>query len=66
MKIKVPTKKKGRKTPVFPSVSLTEEAYEVLVSLAAEYDISMRLLASAIITNAHENIEIEKEGNKYV
>lgn len=62
MKIQIPTKNRNRPRPAVPTVALTDEAYDVLSELAAEYDTSMRLLASAIIMNAHECIEIEKEG----
>ena len=64
MKIQIPSKKRNRPRPAIPTVALTDEAYDVLASLAADYDTSMRLLASAIIMSAHENIEIEREGGK--
>ena len=64
MKIQIPTNKRNRPRPAVPTVALTNEAYDVLAELASEYDTSMRLLASAIIINAHECIEIEKEGYK--
>ena len=65
MKIQIPTKKRNRPRPTVPTVALTDEAYDVLAELAADYDTSMRVLASAIIMSAHESIEIEKEGNKH-
>lgn len=65
MKIQIPNKKHNRPRPAIPTVALTNEAYDVLAELAANYDTSMRVLASAIIMSAHESIEIEKEGNKH-
>ena len=65
MKIQIPSKKRNRPRPAIPTVALTDEAYDVLAELAADYDTSMRVLASAIIMSAHESIEIEKEGNKH-
>ena len=65
MKIQIPAKKRNRPRPTVPTVALTDEAYDVLAELAADYDTSMRVLASAIIMSAHESIEVEKEGNKH-
>ena len=65
MKIQIPSKKRNRPRPAIPTVALTDEAYDVLSELAATYNTSMRVLASAIIMSAHESIEIEKEGNKH-
>lgn len=62
MKIQLPSKKHNRPRPAIPTVALTDEAYDVLAEMAGTYDTSMRMLASAIILNAYEHIEIEKEG----
>lgn len=48
-----------------PTVSLTDEAYDILMDLSTEYNISMRRLASAIIVGAYGNIEIEKGGSTH-
>lgn len=64
MKITIPSNKAPRPRPDIPTVSLTDEAYDVLVELSHEYNVSMRKLASAIIVGAYENIEIEKEDGK--
>ncbi len=65
MKIQIPTKKRNRPRPAVPTVALTDEAYDALAELAAKYELSMRVLASAIIMGAHEHIEIEREGAKH-
>lgn len=65
MKITIPNNRVPRPRPNIPTVSLTDEAYDILVDLSHEYNISMRRLASAIIVGAYEHIEIEKEGNKH-
>ena len=65
MKILIPSNKPQRPRPDIPTVSLTDEAYDILVELSHEYNTSMRRLASAIIVGAYENIEIEKEGAKH-
>lgn len=62
MKILIPNNKPRRPRPEIPTVSLTDEAYDVLVDLAYEHNTSMRKLASAIILGAYQHIEIEKEG----
>lgn len=65
MKITIPNNRPQRPRPDIPTVSLTDEAYDVLVELSHEYNVSMRRLASAIIVGAYENIEIEKEGVRH-
>ena len=64
MKIQIPSQIKNRPRPAIPTVALTDEAYDALAALSSEYNVSMRTLASAIITSAHENIEIEKVGGE--
>lgn len=66
MKILLPNDRQRRPRPEIPTVSLTNEAYDVLVDLSHQYDTSMRKLASAIILNAYEHIEIEKESDTNV
>lgn len=66
MKIQIPGKQRNRPRPSVPTVALTNEAYDALAELSCNYDTSMRMLASAIIMSAYENIEIEKEGGRHV
>ena len=63
MKIQIPDKQRNRPRPMVPTVALTDEAYDALAELSANYDTSMRMLASAIIMNAYKDIEIEKGGS---
>ncbi len=65
MKIQIPDKQRNRPRPAVPTVALTDEAYDVLAELSANYDTSMRVLASAIIMSAYGNIEIEKGGSTH-
>lgn len=65
MKITIPNNRTPRPRPEVPTVSLSDEAYDVLVELSYKYNVSMRRLASAIIVGAYENIEIEKEGSRH-
>jgi hypothetical protein len=65
MKIKIPDNQVPRPRPMVPTVSLTDEAYDILMDLSTEYDVSMRKLASAIIVGAYGNIEIEKGGSAH-
>ena len=60
MKIKISSGKQSRPKPETPSVSLTHEAYDALMELSVKHNISMRKLASEIIMNALENIEIDE------
>lgn len=61
MKINVPGKNHARPRPTTPSVNLTDEAYDALYDLSIKNGISMRQLASAIITTARDSLEITKE-----
>ena len=65
MKITIPNNRPVRPRPEVPTVSLTDEAYDILMDLSTEYNISMRRLASAIIVGAYGNIEIEKGGSAH-
>ncbi len=49
-----------RPRPDSPSVNLTPEAYDTLVTLAAQHNVSMRKLASEIIMEACKNLEVVK------
>ena len=65
MKINISQKKTpGCPRPTFPSVHLTDEAYDVLNDLSAKHNISMRQLASAIIVSAGPDIEIDQGGEQ--
>ena len=59
MKINIPSNKQ-RPRPDSPSVNLTLEAYDTLMALADQHNISMRKLASEIIIEACKNIEVVK------
>lgn len=63
MKINISTKRPQRPKPESPSVSLTTEAYNALLELSAKHNVSMRKLASVIITQALAEIDIEIEGD---
>jgi hypothetical protein len=45
-------------------VNLTDEAYDALNELSVKTNISMRQLASAIIVQAKDNLEIVKGGGR--
>lgn len=64
MKINIPTNRPARPRPSVPSVNLTDEAYDSLYELSVKTNISMRQLASAIIVQAKDNLEIVKGGGK--
>lgn len=49
-----------RPRPDSPCVNLTLEAYDALMALANQHNISMRKLASEIIVEACKNIEVVK------
>ena len=61
MKITLPGNSAPRPRPMVPTVCLTDEAYDILLSLSTDYNVSMRKIASAIIVSAFANLEIEKE-----
>lgn len=61
MKITIPSTSTPRPRPTVPTVCLTDEAYDILLSLSTDYNVSMRKIASAIIVSAFANLEIEKE-----
>ncbi len=61
MKITIPSNSTPRPRPSVPTVCLTDEAYDILLSLSTDYNVSMRKIASAIIVNAFATLEIEKE-----
>ena len=62
MKISIPTNRPARPRPCTPSVNLTNEAYDALYELSVKTNISMRQLASAIIIEARDNLEIVRGG----
>ena len=64
MKLTIPARNSSRIRPDVPAVSLTPEAYDMLLELSAKSGASMRAVASAIITSVGADIEIEKEGAK--
>lgn len=60
MKITVSSGKQRRPRPKSPNVNLTAEAYDTLLALSDQHGISMRKLASEIIMQASENLEVAK------
>lgn len=62
MKINIPHNRPARTRPTVPSVNLTDEAYDALYALSLKHNVSMRQLASAIIIEARESIEIVRGG----
>lgn len=62
MKIKISNKKPQRPRPEAPSVSLTVEAYDALMALSVQHKVSMRKLASEVIMQAIEDLNVEVEG----
>lgn len=60
MKLKISSKKPDRPKPATPSVSLSHEAYDKLMELSVQHNVSMRKLASEIIMMHTANgLEIE-------
>ena len=59
MKINISTKKPQRPKPETPSVSLTLEAYDALMELSVQHNVSMRKLASEIIMQAIADLKVE-------
>lgn len=66
MKINIPKNRPARPRPSVPSVNLTDEAYDVLYELSVKNNISMRQLASAIIVEACNNLDIVQGGEQDV
>ena len=66
MKISIPQNRPTRPRPSVPSVNLTDEAYDALYELSIKNNISMRRLASAIIIEARDNLEIVRGGGESV
>ena len=63
MKINISQKKvPERPRPTFPTVHITPEAYDVLYELSIKHNISMRKLASVLITDIGPTLEIEQGG----
>ena len=62
MKISIPVNRPARPRPRVPSVNLTDEAYDALYELSVKTNVSMRRLASAIIIQSKDNLEIIKGG----
>lgn len=54
--------RKPGKRPTQPAVSLSDEAYDALLSLSDKLNVSMRKLASMIVLEACKNLESEKVG----
>lgn len=63
MKINIPNRP-ARQRPSIPSVNLTYEAYDALYELSLKTNISMRQLASAIIIESRDNLEIVQGGER--
>lgn len=59
MKISISNKKPDRPKPATPSVSLSHEAYDKLMELSVQHNVSMRKLASEIIMQAIADLKIE-------
>lgn len=57
--IRISTKKPNRPKPETPSVSLTLEAYDALMELSIQHNVSMRKLASEIIMQAVADLKVE-------
>ena len=67
MKLTISQKKMPeRPRPTFPTVHLTDEAYDVLNELSMKHNISMRQLASNIIIQVGPTLEIEQGGEQDV
>lgn len=65
MKITIPQNRpESKPRPTFPSVHLTDEAYDALFELSIKYNISMRQLASKLIVEACNNLEIDVGGEQ--
>ena len=60
VKITVSCGKQKRPRPKSPNVNLTAEAYDTLLALSDQHGVSMRKLASEIIMQASENLEVAK------
>ncbi len=60
MKINIPESAMRRKTPrpTQPAVSLSDEAYDALLTLSDKHRISMRKLASMLIMESVKNLEV--------
>lgn len=66
MKINISQNRPERPRPKWPAISLTDEVYDVLYALSCKHNVSMRELASKIIIEACNNLEIEVGGEKDV
>lgn len=65
MKINIPMNRpESKPRPTFPSVHLTDEAYDALFELSIKYNISMRKLASMLIVEACNTWEIAEGGEQ--